>query len=101
MPSAPDGHGQPDGLQWEQVDDDELVALALSSGPEAVGDDDAVPLDEYLGRRPGLLPAWYMPRPLAAGGPRWRAAVAVGIVAAFLVLEALGLCSTFGGVVPG
>ncbi len=87
--------------QWEPVTDEELVALALRTAPEGASVDDAVPLDDYLGRQPGLLPAWYMPRPLSATGARWRRVVVLGVVAAFLILEAAGLCSTFGGVVPG
>lgn len=86
---------------WEAVSEDELAALALAADPASPVDADAVPLDEFLGRQPGLLPAWYMPRPASHAGSKWRTAVVLGVVAAFVVLEALGLCSIFGQVVVG
>ena len=86
---------------WEPVSDSELVALALAADPDTRPDDDAVPLDDYLGRQPGLLPLWYMPRPLARSGSHWRSAVILAVVGAFLVIEALGLCSTFGAITVG
>ena len=61
---------------------------------------DAVPLAQYLGEQDGLLPAWYMPSPMVRGGGRWRIPVVVAIVAAFVIIEAFGLCSTFGQLVP-
>ncbi len=85
--------------------DDELCALALGAevgGPPA---DDAVPLADYLDARGsdddgGLLPTWYMPTPMARVSPRWRTPVVLAIVVAFLLIEAAGLCSTFGQIVP-
>ncbi len=79
----------------------ELTELALAAGPVQPVGDDAVPIDEYLGRSGGLLPSWYMPAPMARTGGRWRLPVVLVIVGAFLVIEALGLCSTFGSLVPG
>ena len=61
---------------------------------------DAVPLATYLDDAPGLLPAWYMPTPMTRIRPRWRTPVVVAIVAAFVAIEAFGLCSTFGQIVP-
>ena len=52
------------------------------------------------GRTPGLLPAWYMPTPMARVSPRWRLPVVLALVAAFVIIEAFGLCSTFGQIVP-
>ena len=78
----------------------ELTALALAADPDGLIDDDAVPVAEYLGQHAGLLPAWYMPTPMARSGSRWRVPVVVAIVAAFVVIEAFGLCSTFGQLVP-
>jgi hypothetical protein len=100
-PSRTGGTAVTESLDWEPVTDSELVALALSADPDARPDADAVPLDDYLGWQPGLLPLWYMPRPLARPGSRWRLAVVVAVVGAFLVIEALGLCSTFGHVTIG
>lgn len=77
----------------------ELTELALADPGGAVADD-AVPLSVFLGQGPGLLPAWYMPSPMSRCSPRWRLPVVLVIVAAFLTIEAFGLCSTFGQVVP-
>lgn len=81
--------------------DDELAELALNGDPDEPLDEDAVPLSVYLGQVPGLLPSWYMPAPMTRSRRRWELPVVLVIVAAFLIIEALGLCSTFGQIVPG
>jgi hypothetical protein len=46
---------------------------------------------------PPRLPEWYLPQPMR--GVRlsgWRRRVAVLIVAAFIAINAYGLCSTYG-----
>jgi hypothetical protein len=81
----------------------ELAELAMAADPDAPMGDDAVPLSVYLGQESGLLPQWYMPSPMVRSGAsrkRWRLPVVLVIVAAFVVIEAFGLCSTFGQVVP-
>jgi len=78
----------------------ELTELALSADPDAPMGDDAIPLSVYLGQAGGLLPQWYMPSPMARSGTRWRLPVVLAIVVAFVAIEAFGLCSTFGQVVP-
>jgi hypothetical protein len=78
----------------------ELTELALAADPDAPMADDAIPLSVYLEQAPGLLPSWYMPSPMARGGKRWRIPVVLVIVAAFVIIEAFGLCSTFGQLVP-
>ena len=97
----------PDGAPWadpvptgEPLGDDELTALALADTPGLPPTADAVPLATYLGEEDGLLPAWYMPTPMTRIRPRWRTPVVVAIVAAFVAIEAFGLCSTFGQIVP-
>ena len=80
--------------------EDELVELALAAEPTTSPTDDAVPMADYLGHDDGLLPDWYMPTPMSRVNPRWRLPVVLALVAAFLVIEAFGLCSTFGQVVP-
>jgi hypothetical protein len=80
--------------------DEELTALALADQPGRPPAADAVPLATFLGVGPGLLPAWYMPTPMTRIRPRWRTPVVVAIVAAFVAIEAFGLCSTFGQIVP-
>jgi hypothetical protein len=60
-------------------------------------DDSAVPLHIHLAQFAGAaLPQWYMAPATARSGKRWRTPVVVTIVAAFLLIEALGLCNTFG-----
>jgi hypothetical protein len=78
----------------------ELTALALAADPDGPIDDNAVPVSVFLGQSAGLLPAWYMPSPMVRGGKPWRIPVVVAIVAAFVIIEAFGLCSTFGQLVP-
>jgi hypothetical protein len=90
-------HLEPSGPRWT---DEELTELALAADPALALDPDAVPLSEFLGHHDGLLPLWYMPSPMVRGGGRWRLPVVLVIVGAFLVIEALGLCSTFGQLVP-
>jgi hypothetical protein len=80
--------------------DTELEALALSADRDAPLDEDAVPITTFLGQEAGLLPQWYMPSPVVHSEARWRVPVVLVIVAAFVVIEALGLCSTFGQLVP-
>ena len=86
------------------ITEDELTALALASDPTDPTDEDAVPLAVYLGtltQTGGLLPQWYMPTPMARSGKGWRLPVVMVIVAAFVIIEALGLCSTFGQITIG
>jgi hypothetical protein len=86
------------------VSDDELTALALAADPDAPVADDAVNLWELAGAGSmPLLPQWYMPAP--AGGGRqlhdWRRWVVPAVIAAFVVINAYGLCSTYGQVTFG
>ncbi len=78
----------------------ELTELALAAEPMSAPAEDAVPIATFLGQGPGLLPTWYMPAPMARFSPRWRLPVVLALVGAFLIIEAFGLCSTFGQVVP-
>lgn len=80
--------------------DDELTELALAADPDAPIGEDAVPLAVFLDQAPGLLPSWYMPTPMVRRGKTWRLPVVLVIVAAFVIIEAFGLCSTFGQLVP-
>lgn len=87
-----------DGL----VSDEELTALAMAAGPEVAVPHDAVPFSSVGGAEPALLPSWYMPCP-AAGGRQlrgWRRWLVILVVAAFLLIEAYGLCSTYGPIAP-
>ncbi len=77
--------------------DEELCRLALAADPTAPLSEDAVPLSLHLAQFAGAaLPGWYMAPATAQGGRRWRTPVVVAIISAFLLIEALGLCNTFG-----
>lgn len=86
------------------IDDALLTWLALAADPDAAVPDDAVPIDELFGRAAvtadGLLPAWYMPPPATGTGPRarWRRRVGVGLIGTLVLINAAGLCSTYGWV---
>ena len=86
------------------MSDDELADLALAADPESPVADDAVSLWDVHGPDGApLLPQWYMPAP--AGGARqlrdWRRWVVPVVIAAFVVINAYGLCSTYGQVTFG
>ncbi len=80
----------------EVITDDELTALALSADPHPVIDPSATPWRTGVADALGLLPDWYMPVP--AGRRHGRGTrVAIGIViGSFVVINALGLCVTYG-----
>jgi len=85
--------------------DDELTEQALAADPDAGVAEDAIPLSELLGTTEGsgtgdLLPGWYMPAPMGAARllRGWRRRVVLLIVASFVLINAYGLCSTYGWV---
>jgi hypothetical protein len=82
--------------------DEELTALALAADPDSAVDADAVCLWDLVASPSGqLLPQWYMPAPM--GGTRllqgWRRRVAFLVIVSFILIDAYGLCSTYGQVV--
>jgi hypothetical protein len=89
--------GQVEGPD-ERISDDELAALALAADPDAPVPADAVPLQPTDAAGDPLLPSWYMPSPSGGVGaqPGWRRRVGIVIVVAFLLINAAGLCSTYG-----
>jgi hypothetical protein len=80
---------------WE-ITDAELTSLALAADPDQPLDPDAPPLSLIAGPGWSGLPSWYMPPVMMRGASRWRTGVVVAIVAAFLLINALGLCITYG-----
>jgi hypothetical protein len=80
----------------EQVTEAELTALALAADPDPPLGDDAIPLSMHLAQFGGALPQWYMPPAMARNGSKWRVPVIGAIVAAFVLIEGLGLCNTYG-----
>ena len=85
----------------EPLTDAELTELALAADPDEPLDEGAISFFEYLGDQPtdGLLPAWYMPAPMRRSPRAWRTGVILVVVLAFVVIEAAGLCSTYGRLV--
>ncbi len=85
-------------VEW--ISDDELAALALAADPDPTLDEFAEPFDSGEPRL-DLLPAWYMPAPMAGAGlvRGWRRRVAILVIVSFLAVLAYGLCSTYGSVV--
>ena len=90
MTSAHEGVANNDPLS-----DEELTTLALAADPHAPLDPDAVPWRAGMSQL-GLLPDWYMPRPIALSRGRGTRLVIFGVVAGFLVIGAFGLCITSG-----
>ncbi len=80
----------------DPITDEELTALALAAGFDGTVAHDAVPIGVYLATEAGPLPDWYMPPVTAGHVGRWRQLVALVVVGAFVVIEAAGLCSTYG-----
>ena len=80
----------------DPLTDAELTALALGTDPLEPLPDDADSMAGPLVIGGGALPLWYMPPVIARGGHRWKLPVVLAIVGAFLLIEALGLCNTYG-----
>ena len=79
------------------IDDDELAAMALGADPNPVIDPDQPPWSA-VGHDVALLPGWYM-APLSGTRRGTAAKVTIGvIIASFVVINALGLCVTYGWV---
>ncbi len=76
--------------------DAELTALALAADPDAPLPDDAVPMSMHLAQFGPVLPLWYMPPGMSRRGRRWKTPFVIAIVSAFLLIDALGLCNTYG-----
>ncbi len=79
-----------------EVTDAELCEMALAADPTECLADDAEPLDGSVPPDDGPLPGWYMPAPRRVVRSRRRTVVTLILVAAFLVINALGFCITYG-----
>jgi hypothetical protein len=85
-----------------QISDDELAALALAADPDGALEPDAIPMYEYLGRidtegpAAGLLPDWYMAPVRTSRIRRGPQLIVLLLIGSFLMIEAFGLCSTYG-----
>jgi hypothetical protein len=85
----------------EGLTDDELTAQALAADPDRPLSDDARP---FRGEDPpdtSPLPGWYMPPVLAGRSTPGRRVVALTIVGAAFLINALGFCITYGHLTAG
>jgi hypothetical protein len=97
LPSVGDVDLTESELADARLTDAELTSLALAADPDAPLSDDAIPLSLHLAQFAGAaLPQWYMPPAASRSGQRWRTPVVLTVIGAFLLIEALGLCNTFG-----
>lgn len=78
------------------IGDDELTRLALAADPATPLAPDALPLELALPAEAAVLPGWYMAPVGRRRAGRAARLVILGVVAAFLLIEAFGLCSTYG-----
>ncbi len=79
------------------ITDEELTELALAADPDAPLSADAVPIHVHIAQFAAApLPPWYMPPVARSGGRGWKTPVVLAVVAAFFLIDALGLCNTYG-----
>jgi hypothetical protein len=81
----------------ELPSEEALTALALAADPLEPISHDAVPMSIHLARFGPNLPLWYMPPVARTGGRRsWKMPFVIAVVSAFVLIDALGLCNTYG-----
>ena len=78
------------------ISDEELTLLALAADPTEHLSADATPLAGSQPADDGPLPGWYMPPVVRGVQSRGRRNVALVVVGSFLLINALGLCATYG-----
>ncbi len=83
----------------QPITDDELTDLALGADPNVDLGSNAVPI--RVDPSTDLLPSWYMPASVGHVEPGWRRRVALLVVGAILLINAAGLCVTYGPVTFG
>ncbi len=84
------------GYSDDAFSDEELTELALAADPGAPLSEDAMPISVHLARFAAPLPLWYMPPASSREGRRWKMPFVLAIVSAFLLIDAMGLCNTYG-----
>jgi len=82
------------------ISDDVLTALALAADPDMIADPAGVPWTAALVTADGLLPDWYMPAPVTGRRGWWPKMIAALVILAFVVINAFGLCITYGYLSP-
>jgi hypothetical protein len=78
---------------WDVIDE-ELTAEAMAADPDVVVPHDAVPFGGA--DSVGLLPDWYMPGLGPIRRTRPRVAAVSALVLSLLIVNAAGLCVTYG-----
>jgi hypothetical protein len=79
------------------ISDEELTELALAGDLDQPLGSDAIAIGDYLnGQEVGLLPEWYMAPVMRRHLRRGPQLVALIVIGTFLLIEAVGLCSTYG-----
>jgi hypothetical protein len=78
---------------WDMIDE-ELTAEAMAADPDLIVPGDAVPFG--VSESEGLLPEWYMPMLGPIRRTRTRVVAVTGLVLSLLVVNAAGLCVTYG-----
>lgn len=88
---------RPENVDPDQVPTDaELTELALAADPDAPIAEGAVPIGIHLAQLGSALPPWYMPPAASRGGRAWKAPFVIAVVSAFLLIDLMGLCNTYG-----
>lgn len=80
------------------ISDEELAELALAADPN-LSLQNARPIAEVIGPAgESTLPEWYMPAVMGGGLhlSGWRRGLIFTFITALVVIEAFGLCSTYG-----
>ena len=88
--------GAPVAWIGDAFSDEELSELALAADPLQPLAPDAVPIDVYRATVGPGLPQWYMAPVMVRASGRVGRVVVLAVVSAFLLIEAFGLCSTYG-----
>ncbi len=84
-------------LPGDGITEEELTELALAADPDAPLAVDAVPIGVHLSQFAASLPSWYMPPVVrSGGGRRWKTPIIIAVVSAFFLIDAMGLCNTYG-----
>jgi hypothetical protein len=81
--------------------EDELTAQALAADPDQPLDPHARPFRNEPTPGAELLPSWYMPAVVPGRSTPGRRAVAIAVVAAAVIINALGFCITYGTLSAG
>lgn len=84
-----------DGVDLD-LTDEELTALALAADADQPVAEDAVPITMHGAAFGDLLPDWYMPATAARRVGRSRTVVGGVIILSLVLVNAVGLCVTYG-----